>query len=145
MLVPPRRPRFPPDAPADIAAIASWLAGVYCPSFGFHLWTVNNLTAAVNRNFGVRLSPPARVLLSRPSSEAAARILPASCVEAAEEEAIPQMTMALSLDRRRQYPNRERVSDLRTPVSEMLRDNQGEKGATIRVRMVPGLADGGRA
>jgi len=40
MLVPPRRPRFPPDTPADIAAITSWLAGVYRPSFGFHIWTV---------------------------------------------------------------------------------------------------------
>ena len=56
MLVPPRRPSFPPDAPAHIAAITSWLAGVYRPSFGFHLWTVDNLTAAVHRNFGVRLS-----------------------------------------------------------------------------------------
>jgi hypothetical protein len=27
------------------------------PSFGFHLWTVENLTAAVSRNLGVRLSP----------------------------------------------------------------------------------------
>ena len=27
----------------------------------------------------------------------------------------------------------------------VLRDNQGEKGATIRMRMAPGLADGGRA
>jgi hypothetical protein len=39
------------------AAITSWLAGVYRPSLGFHLWTVDNLTAAVHRNFGVRLSP----------------------------------------------------------------------------------------
>ena len=46
MLVPPPRPSFPPDAPADIAAITSWLAGVYRPSFGFRLWTVDNLTAA---------------------------------------------------------------------------------------------------
>jgi len=28
---------------------------------------------------------------------------------------------------------------------KLLRDNQGEKGATIRMRMAPGLADGGRA
>ena len=27
----------------------------------------------------------------------------------------------------------------------MLRDNQGEKGATIRMRMAPGLTDEGRA
>ena len=56
MLVPPRRPHFPPDAP-DIAAIASWVAGVYRPSFGFHLWTVENVTAAVDENLGVGLSP----------------------------------------------------------------------------------------
>jgi hypothetical protein len=30
-------PASPPDAPADIATITSWLAGVYRPSFGFHL------------------------------------------------------------------------------------------------------------
>ena len=30
-------------------------------------------------------------------------------------------------------------------LTAVLRDNQGEKGATIRMRMAPGLADGGRA
>jgi len=57
MLVPPQRAYFPPDAPADIAAISSWVAGVYRLSFGSHLWIVENLTAAVSRNLGVRLSP----------------------------------------------------------------------------------------
>ena len=57
MLVPPRRLSFPPDAPADIDVVASWIAGVYRPSVGFPRWTVENLTAAVSRNLGVRLSP----------------------------------------------------------------------------------------
>ena len=30
-------------------------------------------------------------------------------------------------------------------LGRMLRDNQGERRATIRMRMAPGVADGGRA
>lgn len=56
MLIPPRRRKQPPDAPADIAAITSWLAGIYRPSCGFHLWTVDRLIAAVKRNLGITLS-----------------------------------------------------------------------------------------
>ena len=57
LLVPPRQSRRPPDAPADIAAVTAWLGGVYRPSCGFHLCTVENLMAAVKRNLAIRLSP----------------------------------------------------------------------------------------
>ncbi len=57
LLVPMRQPHRQPDAPGDIAAVSAWLSGVYHPSCGFHLWTVANLTAAMKRNLGIRLSP----------------------------------------------------------------------------------------
>ena len=57
MVVPRRRPSFPPDAPANIGVVASWIAGVYRPSVGFPFWTVENSTVAGSRNIGVRLSP----------------------------------------------------------------------------------------
>jgi hypothetical protein len=84
----PRSPPRPPDAPTDIAAVTAWLAGVHRPSCGFHLWTVENLTAAVNRNLGIRLSPAGALRYRGRACQAPAGILPAPRLEAAKEQAM---------------------------------------------------------
>ncbi|MGA7426940.1 MAG: hypothetical protein WBX07_10120 [Rhodoplanes sp.] len=56
------------------------------------------------------------------------------------KKAFPKTIVGSEYQRQRPRPKPDVISGLR-----MLRDNQGEKGATIRMRMAPGLADGGRA